>query len=287
MSRTLVIIFGGMDSERIDQFGLKSVIDGEYQGTIDISTINNVQPDELLATFLTGCPSSDHGVQGSMHFTNKRVQKFDNILPNILVSFRRWLYSFLDNNISRFDNRFRRWIAADLDCDTIFEKISNSKPICIPSYNPEPQWCIYRNTIRPNEYPDLGEAAARELIEKNLHWRKSKLTSALEGDYSLIMIHFQFIDSIQHLYGQNLDDTDKIREAYHRMDDYAAELRTQAAEVGIENIIFMSEHGRPHPADGKIHYRNPFFNSTWSPERETPTLLELHDSIYNITNNMR
>lgn len=284
MDRTLVVIFGGMDSERVDQYGLTSLTAGKYHGEIDTSAVSNVEPDELLATLITGRPPEEHGVSGSMHFTNPTVRRFDSKLPDVLVSFRRWIYDYLSDVFNWFDCRFRRWVAADLECDTLFEVIPQSKPLFIPSYNPEPQWCIYRNTIRPHEYPDLGETGARELIEKNLHWRQHNVEKALEGEDTLIVAHFQFIDSIQHVYEQNLKDSESVEEAYRRADKYAGELRDRAASAGIKNILFMSEHGRPHPSADETHYQNTFFNSTWDFGTRSPRIEDMHDSIIEMTN---
>lgn len=275
MSRVLVVIFGGADFELIRRFGLSN-LQLENFGRTNTAAIPSTEPDELIATLLTGVTRSGHGIRGSMHFTNERVQWIENRLPNVLPLVRRSLYQTLDSTFDWFECERRRYVASDFQSPTLFDTVPCARPISVPSYNPEPQWCIFRNTIRDYEYEALGFAEANELIEKNYHWRLHQLRNHLNDGNSLLMIHFQFIDSYQHIYYEQKGWWGPVKEAYRRIDQLAGEILERGEEAGFDQIVYLSEHGRPRRDHTEVHHRNGFFASTSSFGKEEPRLSDVH-----------
>lgn len=259
--KTLIVIFGGGDKSYLDKYSANHLSQGqEHYGKVATKAIPRTEPDEIIASFLTGQTPDVHGVVGSNHYTNPIIQRLENRLPTTLVGLRRRFYDYVDDAIDGFNCKYRRYLASEIKGSTLFEEIPDSKGLFIPSYNPEIQWCIYRNTIRPNEYPELGVDGAQELIEKNFYWRKYRLNKALDDDQNLLVVHFQFLDSMQHIYYQHLNDEQTVRKAYERIDSYGEQLLTTALSKGWDNIVFMSEHGRVAPNSEQTHRRRAFYS---------------------------
>ncbi|WP_434522783.1 alkaline phosphatase family protein [Halorubrum sp. AS12] len=252
-------IFGGIDYRLSKLFSLEEDLTTDYHGSIDISVCEKTEPDEIIASMITGKPPQEHGILGSMHYTNPLVRKVEEILPEWGEMYRRKIYT---NKGWDFCRR-RRYIESEIETSTVFDQNICARPLFLPSYNPEIQWLIFRNTIRANEYPGLGEKESEKLIEKNFQWRKKVLEKELKRDYDLLMIHFQYIDSIQHVYYENNWDMEKVRKAYDRIGSYCNELIKSASSNGFDETIILSEYGVPSRTDsGDSHHRTPFYPST-------------------------
>ncbi|MFB6185663.1 MAG: hypothetical protein ABEI86_02200, partial [Halobacteriaceae archaeon] len=103
----------------------------------------------------------------SKKYTNPYVELLESKLPERTATIRGYIYEHLNGKFNSFNCQKRRHIASDLNAPTIFDSIKDSKALFMPAYNPETQWCVMRNTIRVSEFPELGEDATVDLIEKN------------------------------------------------------------------------------------------------------------------------
>ena len=157
----------------------------------------------------------------------------------------------------------REFLKDDLTCPTLFDRVSNSKAVYVPAYNPEPSWALDRNILDPRRYPELGVAGALDLREKNFSWRRQRFMEALQhGEHQLLVGQFQYIDSTQHLFLSYVDPPrmDEVEMAYWRMDEFASEIIV-AAHGKYDRILFISDNGAARKNDYKpTHYNRPFYS---------------------------
>jgi predicted AlkP superfamily pyrophosphatase or phosphodiesterase len=275
--RVFVVIFGGMDYNRIRDFNLENICQHNTFGRLRTDCTESTQPDEIIASLITGRLPNEHGVNGSLHYTNPNIQWVERKLPNRLSTIRKDIYTHLSRLFKDFSSSRRRYIASDIQTDTIFDQIESSKPLFIPSYNPEIQWCVYRNTIRPSEHPGLGTQGAIELIKKNYFWRRQVLQSELTKGHKLLMTHFQCVDSFQHVFDEDLDDLQPVQRKYNEIDKYCGELKEQAYNQGFDNVVFMSEHGKPSTKSGQTHRRSAFYSTDFDIQYKRPSITDFYD----------
>lgn len=263
---TLVVVWGGADTKFLNKLDVSNLYFEDFYD-LELDLINKTEPDEFVACLLTGEDKDIHGISGSMHYQNKVLNQIESRLSNHYIfkktkGLRKGFY----HAFNRIDSKKRRYIQKDYNIASIASKDSFSS-VCLPSINPEPQWCVYRNTIRQDEFTGLGEKEALQLIQKNFEWRKKKLKETLNEGNDLIMAHFQYIDSHQHLFYENKEykDLDKVKEAYRELDDYAGKLIDKAEEESYK-VIFMSEYGVPTPEGNNTHASAAYYstNLDWS-----------------------
>jgi hypothetical protein len=280
---TLVLIIGGAD---------KGIAESEDLVNFDLNGFNELkidsketEPDEIVADLITGEKREIHSIKGSMHFTEPRLDKFERKINEYYVGrktigLRRMIY----DHIESINGDRRRYTKGEIKSSTLLDN-DDSKAVCLPSFNPEPQWCIFRNTIRIGEY-GLGEKEAKELIEKNFFWRKHKLEHSIEREPEFLIAHFQYIDSHQHLFYEYPEqrNLDKVKNSYREMDEYLGKVLEKAGEHGFENILIMSEYGLPAKEEdsaGDTHSRNAFYSNNFS-EKGVKDLKEMHNTLKGI-----
>jgi hypothetical protein len=263
-TKDLVVALDGLDKELIDKFSLDNVKQKEY-GSIDnnFEGITTIKTSELFATFITGETHEEHGIEGITLYNKPKTGNFlDKILgwpeENLRGGYR--LRSLLD---SLLDIEKRRPREEDLECETIFNEVDNSRAIFIPSYNPDPM-SIVDMGMMPLKYGYGEEDTAKFWRETGFEWRKRELFSELDNGLiparDFLMIHFFIVDHFQHLYGDKTlgnYDEDKLRKLYREMDELAGEIKEKALEKGYDRVIFMSDHGIP---EGDSHNENAFYS---------------------------
>ncbi|MDY6769128.1 MAG: alkaline phosphatase family protein, partial [Candidatus Nanohaloarchaea archaeon] len=248
----LVVAFDGMDKELIDKFDLDHVTQDEY-GQIDNHTgVKEINTDELFASFITGETWEEHGVTGIKEWDSPILNRIEGVFPK-----RGALFTIGDmakDGIKRFGGFEReRYTREKIDCPTLFDRIDGSRALNIPAYDVTPgievfSWVLDKYGI---------EHAERE-ARKEFRQRKEEFWAAMDEPASpLFMVHFHYIDSINHLYGDVLHDEEKLEAAYAEMDRFAGEI-LDAAEDRYDTIIFMSDHGLPTATE---HNENAFYSS--------------------------
>ncbi|MFB6185662.1 MAG: hypothetical protein ABEI86_02195 [Halobacteriaceae archaeon] len=97
-------------------------------------------------------------------------------------------------------------------------------------------------------------------------------------------IHFQRLDSIQHVYHQDLGKLDPVYEEYEKIDNIAKNIKSQALTEGYDNILFLSEHGLPTPDQGTgYHKPKGFYSCNQTIDVEDPSILDFYDLLVRLS----
>lgn len=277
----LVIAFDGLDSELVEEFELEN-LKQEYVGTIDNnSSVSCRKTSELFASFITGKTHTEHGVKGLKTWNNSRKGLFIDLLTkNYSGNIRGFdrLRKTLKSALAADERYYQR---EDLQSETLFEKIENSRAMFVPSYNPSPFFRMngihgpLRHGYSPSKTLEIWNT-------REHHYRKRTLMQELESDITpirdFLMCHFHRPDADQHMYPiKNEENKSKLMKSYRELDKLAGEIKEKALEKGYENILFMSDHGLP---TDKAHNKNAFYscNAEIFPEKE-PHITDFYEVI--------
>ncbi|MFB6216480.1 MAG: alkaline phosphatase family protein [Candidatus Aenigmatarchaeota archaeon] len=274
-SKILIVTFDGLDSDLVHRFQLTDVTSFTESGSLNNSAgMTTIITNELWASFITGETWKKHDIvsknrpDSDVLFKLEKLnkfrwwQKFQGARPQIYS----WI-PFLNSNVRKYDKR-------DIGCDTIFERVPNSKAIDVRSYNVGYNYDL----MKPLEQ-DI-ELATEEL-ERFTRWKKQELFDSMEQGYDLIMAHFHKPDHIQHWFWE-VGKMDKVEETYHEIDDMAAEIKQKAQKEGFDTVLFVSDHGLPDVENGG-HNENAFYSCNRELfGYETPHITDFHDKILEV-----
>ena len=262
---TLVIAFDGLDYELIKEFDLEHIPQKEF-GKIDNHTrVTQIVTSELFASFITGKTHEVHGVRSLVKWSNPRIEMFEKKVEGsrFFDKFRQ-LREAIFESINELNAQKRKYRREDLHCETIFEKLEESRAMFVPAYNPSIFW-VLRADLEPIKYGYSLEETADHLDTRDYRYRKETLFSQLENEFveprDFLMCHFHRPDTYQHLFGDEhigILDKERLRPMYEEMDQLAEQIRKKAEEKGYDRIIFMSDHGLP--AKGAGHNKNAFYS---------------------------
>lgn len=254
--KTIIIALDGLDKELIEEFELKNVIQEEF-GTIDNKTgMTEINTSELFASFITGENYEEHGVRGLRKWTNPKIDKFERkVEGNKFFNKFKGIRSAIFESINRLGAMQRKYRKEDLQCQTMFERVENSRAMNIPSYNPSPYWMIGAG-LKPLRYGYSPKKVEKLWDDKEYRDRKRKLFSELDSEVlpprNLLMCHIHRPDIHQHLYGDKFLSKEvstynkpKLKQMYQEIDKLAGEIKKKALKKGYDRIIFMSDHGLP------------------------------------------
>lgn len=245
----LIIAFDGLDYDLIQEYNLDKIPQKQF-GKIDNNTgIHTRNTAELFASFLTGETHEKHGVKGLYRWDNKNIDRLETFLEDKpffpkFYGIRCSMYKHLG-----FINKGRkRWYAKeDIEIDTIFDEVNDSKSIYVPSWD--------RNGVLEIGYKvfsDAGIDEGRRLARMEFEKRKEEVFEELsENRRDLLMCHFKYPDTIQ---DTSLDND--FKEMYQEIDELAGEILDAASQY--DTIIFLSDHGLPLEGE---HNKNAFFSS--------------------------
>lgn len=291
MSNVLVVAFDGLDKKLIEKFDLEQIVLDEFN-TIDNSTdITDIKTSELFASFITGETSERHAVEGLKKEPETLKWKLINLVtPKLLVRNLRGFYR-LKEVLKRFlgASNPAKYKKEDLKSSTLFEQIEDSRPMFIPSYNPDFLWDAGGLGL----ITSLGYSKQKNIRiwdERSYEIRQEKLFSEIENPIisprSFLMVHFHRPDFHQHIYGDKhsgMYDEEKLRKLYREIDDLALEIKESAEEAGYSHIVFMSDHGLPTEYE---HNQNAFYSCNKELfGDETPHITEFHNKILELTGN--
>lgn len=287
--KILVVAFDGLDSELVDKFDLEHV-NLDYIGSVDNQTgMSRIMTSELFASFITGTNYEEHGVKGLQYYDNgfigsliERTVARPFIMQNIRGSHR-----LQDALLGLFQVKRRRYTKKDLEIESIFDKIENSRAMFVPGYNPDVFWET-RCESKPLEYGYDKEKYLEFWDNRAYKHRKKTLFNELSiMSRPLLMCHFHRTDLHQHVYGDKsagLYDEEKLYKLYKETDELAAKIKDKAIEAGYDTIIFMSDHGLPEDAGNKAsHNKNAYYSSNKKLFEETPKITDFHDRIIEIS----
>lgn len=269
----LVVAFDGLDLELIERYGLENIPQKEFGSIENKEEIDTIVTTELFASFITGKTWGEHGAVGLGKYQNPKLDALEKKL-NRMRFFKKFsgLRKEIYKQIPFFNGATTSFTKDDMKVDTIFEKISDSKAIDVPSYN------YGYNVKLMDTIQEQGLEAAEKDLDRFTKWKKGELFDEMEKDHDLIMAHFHKPDHIHHWYWE-VGKMDKVEETYHEMDEFAGEILEKAEENGFDTVIFMSDHGLPDVENGG-HNENAFYscNNELFGDK-TPHITEFHDKI--------
>jgi hypothetical protein len=276
-NKVLIVAFDGLDYELIQKYGLNNIPQEEF-GTFDNTTgINTVVTTELFASFITGQTWEVHGALGLAKHRNNFLDCFENFLNRYrffkkFSGLRRTLY----NQIPFFDGGRTSFTREDLRSETIFDEVSNSKAIDVPSYN------VGYNVDLMEILDDKGLKHALDELNRFTNWKRDELFYEMEEDYNLVMAHFHKPDHIHHWFWE-VGKMEKVKNTYREMDELAGEILEKAKENGFDTVIFMSDHGLPN-LEGGGHNENAFYSCNHELfGKKVPHITDFHDKIIELT----
>lgn len=289
----IVIAFDGLDHEFFQKWDLENLKNLEEAGRIDNTTrIHRRTTPELFASFITGETWEVHGAKGPNYWTNSLIGQIENkIFKDSIYVFNKTkgLRRAIYESINQLDAERIRYTKEDLDVDTIFEKIENSRAMFVPGYNHSPMWGQGASFLPLESYHN--QFNKKYTVEnwwkgREHRYRKEKLWNELNLCVrSFLMCHFHRPDIEQHLYGDKelgKVNTNKIKRYYLELDDLAGKIIEKSQEAGYDEIIFMSDHGVPEKEMN--HNKNAWYaSSTQLFENQKPHITDFYDKILEIT----
>lgn len=274
MESVIVVAFDGMDRQLIEDWELQNVKQEEF-GRIDNRTdITEIKTGELFASFITGETSEVHGVTGVKGWNTPVMDVVERMVPR-REPFYSWAAGVKDvfTGVAGFERE--TFTKEDVPVQTLFDDIPDSLALNVPAYSVNAgievfAWVLDRYGI---------EQAERE-ARKEFRQRKEEFRDELENDSrDFLMAHFHFLDSMNHLFGDSVEDEDKLKDAYREMDAFAGEIKEEVAGK-YDTVIFMSDHGLPTET---AHNEQAFYscNRDLFPGK-TPHITDFHDRILDL-----
>jgi hypothetical protein len=277
----LVVALDGLDKELIEKFDLEYIKQGEFGGIDNKTGMTGIKTSELFASFITGKTYEKHGVKGlNKNSKFKWKERLSNLLfPNYLVSNFR--------GFTRLKKAFNliigggkdKYTKEDLDSETLFDKIDNSKALFIPSYNPSIFWIARGKRGHLRDFDYRNKRFLYYWDEYEYETRKRKLLRPVNKWFDFCMMHFHRPDLHQHYYGDpelSTYDEEKLRKLYQETDELAKDIIEYFSE-DYDTIIFMSDHGLPTEDE---HNENAFYSCNHKLfADETPHITDFHDKI--------
>lgn len=278
--RILVVVFDGLDFELIDKYKLKYIKQNEFRRINNYNGMSSILTSEIIASFITGKLWPQHGIKGLMKIEGPYLYRlFDKFryfflskFPFFIKIFRK-IFNLLDGTLKIIFSKHikkRVYNKNDLKVETIFDKISQSKALFIPSYNPDFYWIkrTWVNAVKKNGIKGGVE------VSKILHDRRKNIFfNELRYSYNLLMCHFQYPDWIHHLFYE-IDDMKKVKQMYLQMDLLAKNIINNANNYHL--IILMSDHGLPSFID---HNHQAFYSSNISLFTKTPHICDFYKKL--------
>ena len=265
MKKTIVIALDGMDYELIQKFDLEHIVQ-EETGLIGNQTgMSETFTSELFASFITGKTHREHGIKGLTKWTNQKIGRIESVIEKVPLSEKtERLRKAVWESINSLEAKNAKYDKEDLECDTIFEDVDNSRAMFVPGYNPSPFWVIGAG-LEPVRYGCSLDETVEHYDNREFAYRKRELFRELENDITgtrdFLMCHFHRPDIYHHLYGDKDAGTfneEKLYSLYKEIDEFVKGVKNKAEEAGYERIVFMSDHGLPTK---QSHNENAFYSS--------------------------
>lgn len=265
MGKVLVVAFDGLDKKLIEEFDLDNIVQKEF-GDIDNSTdIKSIKTAELFTSLITGYNYEKHGVVGLKKEDEGGENLFDRFLHSIPSKLKKTLNT---ESTQRLLHRVRPestfYTRKDIESETVFDKIQNSKDVNVPVYS--------KNTFLHRKYIAFDIGWGIDVVERDLeaehHYRKKETLKAIDDGFDFVLSHFFYPDTFQHLHNE-----EELEEMYRRMDELAGEILNEAEDT-FDYIIFMSDHGLPTKDQ---HNENAFYSCNRELGLEEPHITDFHD----------
>lgn len=222
--RCIVLIFDALEYSLVERYDLKVFKQAIY-GKVEVPLsprFGEPATPQVIASFLTG--KMQNKTMYFKEFGNPILDFLDkHITFQPLRNFAKMLIKGRKKPV-RIKN-------------TIFEKVKNSKAISVPCYNEE----IDINDKMRYAYKNYSKEDKRfyEIMEEGFNHRKKELFQALNENYNLIVVHFYFLDLIQH---KLREEYDKILKYYKKAGELVKEVKRKIGKNDL--LIILSDHGQ-------------------------------------------
>lgn len=278
MPNVLIVAFDGMDYEKIKERGLENIQQEEFGKIDNQSGISKVVTPELFASFITGKTWKEHGVKGFSRVMDDRIYKFEKNYKNKLgTSKGLGKIKKMIELLFKIESTRRPFNDEDLECETIFDYIEDSKSLHVPGYDN----CMLLDWA--NLYFKYGRSETLRYFEMEHQKRISELEEELEKDpHDLLIAHFQRPDDYQDIfYKFNSEESEnKIKTQYKDLEKLAGKIK-ELADSRYDYIIFMSDHGMPTEEE---HNENAFYSCNKELfSKNTPKITDFYDKIIQIS----
>ncbi len=266
--RILVVAFDGLDYERIQEYGLTHIPQKEF-GRIDNDTgIRSRKTAELFTSFITGETWEEHGVVGlkksEQDGKEPIVERMLHMTPATIKD--RLHFNTLQTLLERVRPESEHYTRDDIQITTIFDDIPGSQAVNMPVYSNN----TYLARMLIGYEIGFGTETVRRDLEAEHTQRRKETFDAIEREPPLVISHFFYPDTMQHLYPRN---EDTLKTMYQRIDDLAAEI-SKAAQDRFDTVIFMSDHGIPTK---DAHNTNAFYSCNADIGLNTPHITDFYD----------
>lgn len=273
----LVVAFDGLDYELIQKYNCRTFLEMQEFGQMDNHTrMHSIKTSELYASFITGNLPEKTEVTGVNKWSNPWIDKFESWADNHFF-FRKFagLRRAIWESINRLGAKHIWYRKKDIKTDTLFEEVSGSKPLFVPSYNPS--WIYRANKQAMLLKYDAPIEDLEGYIERDYLYRIQTLSKELKTETRpFLMCHFHKPDMWQHFYANDgINNESKIREVYAEMDELAAQI-LKLAEDKYDWILFISDHGLPTE---NAHNKNAFYASSRKLPDNEPHITDFYDWI--------
>lgn len=280
MEKICIIALDALEYDLVKEFNLKGLMQKEW-GRIDVTMFRDLSTPIVWASFITGLPPEKHGLKLK---GLTRLHEFLRFVPEKLR------HKFPLQTRRRFFKTTRirkeqREIYEDIreqfkskNFTTLFDVIHNSVVISVPPYQ---QW------IKPETMRLMKETVERKvpfvIFEEHVRSvflrKRRKLLDAIKlGGWSLLMVHFMFIDLLAHF---KIRNKRKMLEIYSEAESLVEEVKDCLEKKTC--LLVVSDHGMKFDEDLKFgeHTSHGFYSCNRKLGLANPKITDFYSIILN------
>lgn len=280
--KVLIVAFDGLDYKFIRRFNCESLMQKEF-GKINLEDIYKIATPEIFSNFLTGKNWKEHGVKGFFNIKFPFLRKIKNFLlrhyefplvPEIYDS----LHDFFMKYLKPFFGTYER---TDLKGKTFLDEIEGSEVIAL---SPPLSWLLSSKEKKEKKDKPRGIEEILNHLEETTDKTKEMLFNKMQAGKKVLMAHFHEPDNIQHIYLQEKENRQKIKEIYRKMDRLTQEIKKKASEEDYEVVLFFSDHGVPTEFS---HKKRAFYSLNRELNLDNPKMRDFYKIIVNLAEERR
>ncbi|RLI44512.1 hypothetical protein DRO69_07205 [Candidatus Bathyarchaeota archaeon] len=272
-----IIAFDGLEYDLVEEFNLEKIKQCEC-GKIDVSLFKMLATPIVWASFITGVPPEEHGLDDLIAWRNPIIQKLRRLSIRLkldriggkgkifeLLGFKRG--EFYDLMVEKFKNRKTK---------TLFDVIANSKAFSVPPYQ---KWISDKTRFLMKEAVENEEkvAAFEEHVWSVFEEKREKCLEIIEdGNWNLFMAHFMFTDLLAHIY---IGNSAKMFEVYAEAEKFVDDVTKILPEKTL--LLIVSDHGMERLDEGMFgeHSDHGFYSSNVKLGLVNPKITDFFDLV--------
>lgn len=279
MRSICILALDALEYDLVEEFNLKHIKQLEY-GKIDISMFKDLATPVIWASFITGLPPEEHGLDINTvpHWPSSVIDKLRHLSIKMKLDQIKGKGRILE--LLGFEHRaFYEEMITDFrsrQMDTLFDVIPNAKALSVPPYQ---KWIdretqlLLKQAIEKEEKISTFEQHVWNIFEEK---RDKCLDIIREGDWNLFMTHFMFTDLLGHLYAGNLT---KMFGVYAKAEQLVEDMKKMLRDETF--LLIVSDHGMKTFGQSVYgeHSDHGFYSSNLPLELENPKITDFFDLI--------